>query len=224
MGQGLRTAVALVAAEDLGLEPDRIRILMGDTIAPPQHVTAGSWGAISATPPLHEAARNVRAQLLKLATSQAGSPLHALTADALTLRNGRVESKDGRSAQCADVFRRAGISSLDSEAQWYAPGEKPDVIEKAKQGLVSLRGPTFPDFVAFSYVAHFVEVRINPRIPRPRVARVVSVVDCGRVLSKRTARSQVYGGIVWGIGAALSEESAVDPRFGGFLNCNLADY
>jgi xanthine dehydrogenase YagR molybdenum-binding subunit len=224
MGQGLRTAVALVAAQDLGLEPDRIRILMGDTIAPPQHVTAGSWGTISAIPPIHEAARNVRAQLLKLATSQDGSPLQSLTADALTLRGGHVESSDGRRAQYGDVFKRGGISSLESQAQWYAPGEKPDVIEKAKQGLLSLRGPTFPDFVAFSYVAHFVEVRVNPRIPRPRVARVVSVVDCGRVVSRRTSRSQVYGGIVWGIGAALSEESAVDPRFGGFLNSNIADY
>jgi len=49
-------------------------------------------------------------------------------------------------------------------------------------------------------------------------------VDCGRVVSKRTATSQVYGGLVWGIGAALTEESEVDPRFGGFLNTNIAEY
>lgn len=54
--------------------------------------------------------------------------------------------------------------------------------------------------------------------------RVVSVVDCGRVVSPRTAESQVRGGVVWGIGATLQEASEVDPRHGGFLNSDLADY
>jgi xanthine dehydrogenase YagR molybdenum-binding subunit len=53
---------------------------------------------------------------------------------------------------------------------------------------------------------------------------VVSVVDCGSVISRRTARSQLYGGVVWGIGAALTEASELDPRFGGFLNNNIAEY
>jgi xanthine dehydrogenase YagR molybdenum-binding subunit len=53
---------------------------------------------------------------------------------------------------------------------------------------------------------------------------VVSVVDCGTVASERTARSQVEGGVVWGIGAALREVSEVDPRYGGFVNSNIAEY
>jgi xanthine dehydrogenase YagR molybdenum-binding subunit len=122
------------------------------------------------------------------------------------------------------LLKRSGLSHLDGHAQWFAPGQKPEVIARAEQGLIAIGGPDFPDFVAFSYIAHFVEVRVNPRIRRARVARIVSVVDCGRVISKRTARSQVYGGLVWGIGAALSEQSEVDPRFGGFLNANIAEY
>ena len=81
-----------------------------------------------------------------------------------------------------------------------------------------------PDFVAFSYIAHFAEVRIDPRLPTPRVARYVSVIDCGRVISRRTAMSQAYGGIIWEIESALSEASEVDPHYGGFLNNNLAEY
>ena len=54
--------------------------------------------------------------------------------------------------------------------------------------------------------------------------RAISVVDCGKVISARTARSQALGGLVWGIGACLREASEVDPRFGGFLNANLAAY
>jgi xanthine dehydrogenase YagR molybdenum-binding subunit len=57
-----------------------------------------------------------------------------------------------------------------------------------------------------------------------RIPRVVSVADCGRVISPRTATSQVRGGVVWGIGAALREVSEVDPRYGGFLNTDLAEY
>jgi xanthine dehydrogenase YagR molybdenum-binding subunit len=204
MGQGIRTAITLVAAEELGIEPQKIRVTIGDTIAPPQHVTAGAWGTATATPPVLEAARSVRAQLIELAGSKADSP--------------------PGSAQYGELLKRSGLSHLDGHAQWFAPGQKPEVIAKAKQGLIAIRGPEFPDCVAFSYIAHFVEVRVNPRIPRARVARIVSVVDCGRVISKRTARSQVYGGLVWGVGAALSEESEVDPRFGGFLNSNIAEY
>jgi xanthine dehydrogenase YagR molybdenum-binding subunit len=53
---------------------------------------------------------------------------------------------------------------------------------------------------------------------------MVSVVDCGRVVSRRTAISQAYGGLVWGVGSALLEETEVDSRFGGFLNNNIAEY
>jgi xanthine dehydrogenase YagR molybdenum-binding subunit len=69
-----------------------------------------------------------------------------------------------------------------------------------------------------------VEVRVEPRTRRVRVPRVVSVADCGRVMSPRTAASQVRGGVVWGIGATLREASEVDPRYGGFLNADLAEY
>ena len=74
------------------------------------------------------------------------------------------------------------------------------------------------------FIAHFVEVGIEPDTRRIRVLRVVSIADCGRVMSPRTAESQVRGGVVWGIGATLREASEVDPRFGGFLNADLAEY
>jgi xanthine dehydrogenase YagR molybdenum-binding subunit len=224
MGQGIRTAIALVAAETLGLQPQQIRITVGDTIAAPQHLTAGSWGTATAGPAVQEAARKVRTQLLELASAKLGPPRQAGKPADFTLRDGRVESSDGRIVRYGELLERSGLPHLDGDAQWFAPGQKPEVIAQARQGLVVPAGPEFPDFVAFSYIAHFVEVRVNPRIPRARVARVVSVADCGRVISKRTARSQMYGGLVWGIGAALCEQSEVDPRFGGFLNANVAEY
>jgi xanthine dehydrogenase YagR molybdenum-binding subunit len=95
---------------------------------------------------------------------------------------------------------------------------------RLSKGLLAIAGPEYPAFVTFSYIAHFVEVRIEPTTCRIRVPRVVSVADCGRVVSPRTARSQVQGAVVWGIGSALREASEVDPRFGGFLNADIAEY
>jgi xanthine dehydrogenase YagR molybdenum-binding subunit len=224
MGQGIRTSIALTAAEELGLKPHQIGITIGDTIAPPQHLTAGSWGTASATPAVQKAARQLRDQLLQLAVSQPDSPLRSVQTLALTLRNGRIESSDGRGVSYVELFRQSGKAELVGNAELVAPGQKPEALMQAKQGRVAASGPAFPDYVAFSYIAHYVEVRVDARIRRVRVVRMVSVADCGRVMSRRTARSQLYGGLVWGVGAALTEESEVDPRFGGFLNSNIAEY
>jgi xanthine dehydrogenase YagR molybdenum-binding subunit len=85
-------------------------------------------------------------------------------------------------------------------------------------------GPEYPGFVSFSFIAHFVEVHVEPTTRRVRVPRVVSVADCGRVASPVTAASQIRGGVVWGLGAALREVLEIDQRYGGFINQTLEDY
>jgi xanthine dehydrogenase YagR molybdenum-binding subunit len=84
--------------------------------------------------------------------------------------------------------------------------------------------PEYADFTAFSWIAHFAEVHVEPSTCRVRVPRVVSVCDCGRVLNHRTAESQVRGGVVWAFGAALREIGEIDPRFNRIVNNDLADY
>jgi xanthine dehydrogenase YagR molybdenum-binding subunit len=79
--------------------------------------------------------------------------------------------------------------------------------------------------VAFqSFGAQFVEVRFDPELARLRVTRVVGVYDCGCILNAKTARSQMLGGVVWGLGMALLEETVRDPRNGAVISDNLADY
>ncbi len=188
-----------------------MRITIGDTVAPPQHITAGAWGTATATPAVQEAARRARAQIVEVAR-QAGVEVPT------DVRDTRL------SDLLPELLAKAGLTHVEGRVERVAPGQKGDAMDHARLGLVSLAGPEYPDFVSFSFVAHFVEVRVEPRTRRARVSRIVSVVDCGRVVSRRTAYSQVYGGLVWSIGAALSEESEVDPRFGGFLNANIAEY
>ncbi|HEV8184731.1 MAG TPA: molybdopterin cofactor-binding domain-containing protein, partial [Chthoniobacterales bacterium] len=75
-----------------------------------------------------------------------------------------------------------------------------------------------------SFGAHFCEVRIDPLLPRVQVSRVVSVMNCGRIVTAKPARSQIIGGVVMGIGMALLEETAYDPQTGLPVIRNLADY
>lgn len=113
---------------------------------------------------------------------------------------------------------------LEVEVSNLAPGQAPEALEALKKGGRAQVGPDYPDFTTFSYIAHFVEVHVEPRTRRVRVPRVVSVADCGRVISPRTAASQVRGGVIMGIGSALREATEVDPRYGGWLNNDIADY
>ncbi|MDM0087018.1 MULTISPECIES: xanthine dehydrogenase family protein molybdopterin-binding subunit [unclassified Variovorax] len=202
MGQGMRTAIAVTVARALGAPVAAVEILLGDTTAAPQHLTAGSWGTATALPPVQEAAQRLMDDLRQHAGAAAGEA--GVTALAL--------------------LRASGRPFAEAESRRRAPGQPEQVFGRLTGGLPAAAGPVYPDFVGFSFIAHFVEVRIEPTTRRIRVPRVVSVADCGIVASPRTARSQVEGGVVWGIGAALREVSEVDPRYGGFLNADLAEY
>jgi xanthine dehydrogenase YagR molybdenum-binding subunit len=75
-----------------------------------------------------------------------------------------------------------------------------------------------------SFGAHCVEVRWDPAITKLRVSRVVTVIDAGRIINLKTARNQIEGALVMGLGMALMEEAVYDPRTGRVVNDNLADY
>jgi xanthine dehydrogenase YagR molybdenum-binding subunit len=199
MGQGIRTAIANAISRKLSVPVERVITVIGDTRAAPQHLTAGSWGTASAVPAVEDAADAMLKALAELPRSN-------------TVRTP------------AEILKAAGLPSLEVEVQRKAPGQPDAIFERLRAGLPSIGGPVYGTYVTFSYIAHFAEVRIEANTRRIRVPRVVSVADCGRVISPRTAASQVRGGVVWGIGAALRETSEVDPRYGGFLNADLAEY
>jgi xanthine dehydrogenase YagR molybdenum-binding subunit len=210
MGQGLRSAIALIVADRLGVDPTSIRLTVGDTIAPPQHVTAGAWGTASACPVVYDACNKVRAELFALAGTQSNRTFN--------------EAQQLSPSALAQLLDSAGRAFVEGTTTRLAPGQPSEAFDQALHGLVAAAGPEYPDFVCFQFIAHFIEVSIDPNTYQVRVPRAVSIVDCGKVLSARTARSQVLGGLVWGIGACLREASEVDPRFGGFLNANIAEY
>ncbi|KGM85908.1 Aerobic-type carbon monoxide dehydrogenase, large subunit CoxL/CutL-like protein [Roseovarius mucosus DSM 17069] len=201
MGQGIRTAIANVVARHLNVAPESVTAILGDTRSGvPQMLTAGSWGSASSIPAAEAACEALRNALDALGTN---APEGSSPAEILTL---------------------AGRSELSVNAATFAPGQNKEALGEIDTGHVAPTGPMYPDFVTYSYAAHFVEVRIESTTRRIRIPRVVSMFDCGRVLSPRTARSQAIGGVVWGVGGALREAGEVDERYGGVLNADIAEY
>jgi xanthine dehydrogenase YagR molybdenum-binding subunit len=196
MGQGIRSTIALHVAQDLGIPVTDVVVQVGDTTVGTQHLTAGSWGTASALPSVHSGLRELRKHL------------------------NVADTGDVDVAACVAAVGHGVTVHADS----VAPGQSSDALAQSMTGHLAIIGPEYPGFVTFSWIAHFVEVRVEPTTCRIRVPRVVSVADCGRVASPVTAASQVRGGVIWGIGAALREESMVDDRFGGFINSTLEEY
>jgi len=114
-------------------------------------------------------------------------------------------------ASTAEAVRQSGRDYLEATAEHGM--------------LATVAAMVLPSsFSAHSFGAHFVEVRVNPATRQVRVSRVVAVIDAGKIMNAMTARSQIQGGIVWGIGMALLERSDWDPHSGAPVTRNLADY
>jgi xanthine dehydrogenase YagR molybdenum-binding subunit len=208
IGTGTYTIIAQVAADALGIAPDRISVELGDSSMPQAPVSGGSMTAASVTPAVQDAAQQVRARLVALAVADAASPLHGLDPQQVDAAAGWLRSRGdaARRDPYAAVIARAGGAPVEATGTG-APDE-----EASKK------------FAAHSWGAVFAEVAVDEALGEIRVRRVVASYSVGRVLNPKTANSQLLGGIVWGIGMALTEHTRVDPLSGRVLNANLAQY
>ncbi|MGF6771601.1 xanthine dehydrogenase YagR molybdenum-binding subunit [Paraburkholderia sp. GAS199] len=207
IGTGTYTVMTQVAADALGFAPEKIHFALGDSSLPRAPVSGGSQSAASVSPAVRDAASQARSQLIALALADAASPVHGMPLDDITVDNGWVTSRSQPSKRdpAAAIIARAGGKPIEASST-VRPGD-----EKQKYSF-------------HSFGAVFVEVHVDADLGTIRVARVVAVYDVGRVLNMKTALSQMMGGIVWGVGAALEEESTLDTRYGRFTNANLAEY
>jgi xanthine dehydrogenase YagR molybdenum-binding subunit len=207
IGTGTYTIMTQVAADALGFPVDRVSFGLGDSSLPRAPISGGSQSAASVSPAVHEAASAARAQLIALARADEASPLHGLAVEDVTVVDGWVASRSQPTKRdpAAAIIARAGSRPIEAAAT-------------AKSGDESKR------FESHSFGAIFTEIHVDAALGVIRVPRVVAVYDVGRLLNEKTGKSQLMGGLVWGIGAALEEESALDPRYGRFVNGNLAEY
>ena len=151
-------------------------------------------------------ANAVRQELLRLAKQMANSPLADATPDDVALADGKLVSRRdaSRAVSTAEVMRHGGVDRIEHE-----------------------KSTTFADDGSHAHNTHsaiFAEVKVDEELAVIRVTRIVSAVAAGRILNTKTATSQIMGGIVWGIGMALHEETLIDHKFGRIMNANIAEY
>ncbi|MEV4315783.1 xanthine dehydrogenase family protein molybdopterin-binding subunit [Actinocrispum sp. NPDC049592] len=200
IGTGTLTVMTQAVAEIMGTTVDAVTFQLGDSDLP-----AASWSAASATvksvvAALDKAGKAVRDNVIKLAVADARSPLSGLAVD-------QVEAEHGHLFATGDRSRRDSYLDVMS-----------------RHGNVVATTAQTPSTPGYTTGAVFVEVRIDPRSGRVRVTRAVGAYDPGRVMNRKTARSQVIGGITWGIGFALMEQTVVDQRTARIVNPNLSGY
>ena len=114
---------------------------------------------------------------------------------------------------------------IEAYAENIPHGIKPDAVQKLYAGAVSLAGGSnLKDRIQYAFGAEFVEVRAHARTGEVRVPRVVGAFAAGQIVNPTTARSQLMGGLIWGLSSALHEQTEIDQSAARYVNTNLADY
>lgn len=204
IGQGLHGALATLAAEALGVPRDGVTLTTNQSHLAYGAGSIGSTGTFSNAAAIHKAATVLKARIFALASRDPASPLHGLPAERLTLTEG-VITGPGNAHESLSAFlsRHPGRSFTQSATTGRTFGA-------GKQAKAS-------------FGAVFTEISVDPLTADLRVERITASYACGRIVEPTLARSQIIGGIIWGIGQALMEESRIDPRTGRWTNANLAE-
>ena len=207
MGGGTYTAMAAIAADALGQDISAIQVELGDSNLPATTVSGGSRTINSIGPAVEAAAMQVLDKFVSFAIADPDSPLHGAQASDVRAINGRLqlEGQPMRADRFTQILARNKLPSLSASAS-TAPST------------------AATKYSAYGFGAHFAEVRVDPELGEIRVSRYVAAFAAGRIINPLTARSQLIGGIIGGIGMALLEESAIDQNVGTFATRNLVDY
>lgn len=208
IGTGTYTILTQIAADALGLRMEDVTVLLGDSTLPKSPVEGGSWTAASAGSAVQAACQAVREKAFKYARGADRSPIANAALEQVTFADGRilVTADPARSISLVDALRARGVDRIEEEEN------------AGPSMLTQLR------YTSHTHSAVFVEVRVDEELGVVRVTRVVNAVAAGKILNPKTARSQIIGGVVFGLGMALAEETLSDHALGRFMNANLAEY
>lgn len=204
IGTGTYTVMCQVASDSLGVPMQRIRFELGDSNLPTAPVSGGSMTVASVAPSVQAACQALVDKIKDLALADPNAGWHGQSRDGLRIQDGIVVGPDRRVAVTA-LLERSNHPFIEAEAKTQAGDEK-------------------KTYSMHAFGAQFAEVRVDPDLGIIRVSRFVGAFDAGQVLNAKTARSQLIGGITYGIGMALLEETLTDSETGRIVNTNIADY
>jgi xanthine dehydrogenase YagR molybdenum-binding subunit len=198
LGTGTRTLVAVIAADSLGLQPSQIRPEIGDTLYGVSPLSGGSTTAASISP-------GIRVATIKAldALKEKVAPSMGVNAASLVATGGRIQPKDdpSKGMSWADACKRIGPQPIVADGDW-----KPGMSSNTTSG------------------AQFAEVKVDVETGIVRVSRILVLQDCGLVVSRLTAESQCYGGVIGSLNFALFEDRILDRNTGQMVNPNMEWY
>jgi xanthine dehydrogenase YagR molybdenum-binding subunit len=208
MGQGAWTALAQIAADGLGLDADRVEFRSGTSDLPDGGIAGGSAHTATAGNAVHSAGAAVIAKLADLATNDERSPLFGAGNAGVIARDGRLVRRDdeSRGESYAEILARAGVAEVEA------------------RGTGAPNPAAMQEYAMHAHGAVFAEVKVDPELGQVRVTRMVGAFAAGRIINPRMVRSQLFGGMIWGLSFALHEEAVTDRRTGRIMNANLGEY
>jgi|HubBroStandDraft_4_1064222.scaffolds.fasta_scaffold00844_11 xanthine dehydrogenase YagR molybdenum-binding subunit len=208
IGTGTYTVFAQVVSDKTGLPLGKIQVVLGDSALPPGPTSGGSSVTSTVLPAIVEATQKAVDAVIQVAVYTPNSPFQNVDAKTLKMTQGRIHAQDkspDTGVPFQDILALRNLVGLDGHAKTDAD---PDVKK----------------FSTHSFGAHFCEISFDPGIARLRITRWLTVIDGGRMVNAKTARNQILGGVVMGIGMGLFEATIYDTRNGHPINNNFADY
>ncbi|HVW56020.1 MAG TPA: xanthine dehydrogenase family protein molybdopterin-binding subunit [Rhizobiaceae bacterium] len=224
IGTGIRTVAGQMAAERLGMAMADVEVEMGDSSLPPAPVSGGSISTASVCSAVLKACDAIRDRLFRAVVTVNDGPFSGEDVSQLDLKDGKITGARGQSMEITDAFKATGAGALEEYAEFAPKGSSPKALKMLYQGEPEMHGGESGDKVMYAFGAEFVEVRVNSRTREVRVPRMVGAFAAGRIMNTRTARSQLMGGMIWGIGQALHEATEIDRRVARYVNRDLQDY
>jgi len=206
-GTGVLTMATQVGADALGIALRDMEVQAGDTDLPNSTAAVGSAGAGMVSSAVHAAGTALREQLVALAVADERSPLHGVDPVSVGVVEGRLTTSER--PQALDTYRELLARNHMSDAEAIGTWRPPPL--DTPHGLLT-------------FGAQFAEVAVDPEFGLVRVRRLAGTFAPGRVLNPRLARSQLMGGMLWGMSQALLEGNRMDPRSGRWTATNLAEY
>jgi xanthine dehydrogenase YagR molybdenum-binding subunit len=200
IGTGFRTAIAVVAAEELGLRPGDIKVNVGDSRWPEGPASGGSNTTNSVAP------------VVRLAAHDARLKLFALAAPLLKVKPEELDAADGKIFVAAQPSRSLAFAKV-------AAGMPAEVI-----AVLAERKKQFATYRRDLAGTQFAEVEVDVETGVVRVLKVVGVHDCGFPMNVLTTESQIIGGLIQGVSWALFEDRILDRNVGTMVNPNLESY
>ncbi|MBD3585623.1 xanthine dehydrogenase family protein molybdopterin-binding subunit [Salinimonas sp. HHU 13199] len=201
IGTGTYTILSQIVSDFFDMPASNITINLGDSRSPASCGSGGSFGASSSATSVRNACEKLSAQLCQMMGLAQGTHTVALHDNQVIAGEGNTQ----QSRSLADLLKETEGQQLEAKGE-VEPGESHD------------------DYEQYSCGAHFAEVTVDTVTGEVRIKRQHGVFSAGQILNKKTATSQLQGGMVWGASYALFEDLQRDRRHGGFVNCDLAEY